>query len=208
MNPQFFITDSTAGEKQEKQTSVCLSVKLFYQFKADVTPVYRKCISDVEVSIVSLIKRQVIHLTWRLLDQCSTCSRLIPLNKMAVLIRIGGSPSGWIKDREKGCPSVFESLRYWEAVWAGDASSMLLSVDRIFLGGGVRKIGGLEAEKEGGCATFSQSRRVIEPRFRWAVFKVMVNRGLEGKYRSATQAWEGKSLWQIYRRGCAGSLEI
>lgn len=139
---------------------MCLSVKLFYQFKADVTPVYRKCISDVEVSIVSLIKRQVIHLTWRLLDQCSTCSRLIPLNKMAVLIRIGGSPSGWIKDREKGCPPVFESLRYWEAVWAGDASSTLLSVDRIFWGGWEKS--GVWKQREKGAVRLSVSQSVME----------------------------------------------
>lgn len=74
---------------------MCFAAKLFYQFKADGAGAYRKCISDVDVSIVSLIKSQVIHLTWRLLDQCSTCSGLIPLNEMAVLIRIGGgSPSG------------------------------------------------------------------------------------------------------------------
>lgn len=158
MNPQF-LTLPTEGSKRRGTPLCARAWSYFYQFKADVTPVYRKCISDVEVSIVSLIKRQVIHLTWRLLDQCSTCSRLIPLNKTAVLIRIGGSPSGWIKDREEGCPAVFESLRYWEAVWAGDASSTLLLVDRILLGrgGGLEKIGGLQAEKEGGCATFSQS---------------------------------------------------
>lgn len=167
MNPHFFFFFyhwlHRRRKAKERQTSVCLSVKLFYQFKADVTPVYRKCISDVVVSIVSLIKRQVIHLTWRLLDQCGTCCRLIPLNKMAVLIRIGGSPSGWIKDGEKGCPAVFESLRYWEAVWAGDASSTLLSVDRIFFGGGGswKKSGVWKQQKEGGCVTFSQSRRVI-----------------------------------------------
>lgn len=69
-------------------------MKLFYQVKADAAEAYRDCIADVDMSIVSLIKSQVIHLTWRLLDQCGTCSRLIPLNKMAVLIHIGGSPSG------------------------------------------------------------------------------------------------------------------
>ena len=67
---------------------MCLTVKLFYQFKADAAAAYRNCISDVDVSILSFIKSQVIHLTWRLLDQRSTCSGLIPLNKMAVLIRI------------------------------------------------------------------------------------------------------------------------
>lgn len=44
---------------------MCFTVKLFYQFKADVDAAYRNCICDVDVSIVSLIKRQVIHLTWR-----------------------------------------------------------------------------------------------------------------------------------------------
>lgn len=54
------------------------AVKLFYQFKAGATYAYGSCISDADVSIVSLIRRQVIHLTWRLLDQRSTCSRQIP----------------------------------------------------------------------------------------------------------------------------------
>lgn len=118
---------------KERHTWMCPTVKLCYQFKADVASARRNSISDVDVSIVSLIKSQVIHLTGRLLDQCSTCSGLIPLNKMSVLIRIGGSPSGRSKDRElwsheKGCLTLFESQRYWEAVWAGDASSPLIWV--------------------------------------------------------------------------------
>lgn len=90
---------------------MCVTVKLFYQFKADAAAAHRNCISDVDVSIVSLIKSQVIHLTWRLLDQQSTCFGLIPLNKMAVLIRIGrGSPSGWSKDRERCLPEILRGF--------------------------------------------------------------------------------------------------
>lgn len=48
-----------------------------------------------------IINRQVIHLMWRLLDQCSTCSRLLPMNEIALSISIGrGSPSDWSKDRK------------------------------------------------------------------------------------------------------------
>lgn len=69
------------------------AVKLCYQVKADVSAAYWKHTFDVDVSIVPVIKSQVIHLTWRLLDQCRPGSRLIPVNKMAVLIcERGGGP--------------------------------------------------------------------------------------------------------------------
>jgi len=67
---------------------MCFGAKLFYQFKADAAATYWNGSCDVDVSIVSMIKSQVIHLTWRLLDQCSTGFRQIPVNKMAVLIHI------------------------------------------------------------------------------------------------------------------------
>lgn len=121
--------------KQKKGSLKCSWLwNSFYQSKADAGAAYKNCISDVNVSIVSLIKSQVIHLTWRLLDQCSTCSGLIPAYKMAVLIRIGGgSPSGWSKDRER-CGREKGCLGYWEAVGAGAASSSLMLVEELGFG--------------------------------------------------------------------------
>lgn len=135
-------------------------MNLFYQFKADASGAYRNCISDVNVSIVSLIKSQVIHLTWRLLDQCSTCSGLIPMNKTTVNpyrkrqvlqaeARTGSRKAAW------RCLKAWDIEKLSEA--GGDSPHAVVLV--FFFS--FEELRFLAEEEKGGCVALSQSHRVI-----------------------------------------------
>lgn len=62
-DPHFILDSFPEKNKREANLNV-LHCETFYQFKAGAAFAHRNCISDVEVSIVSLIKSQVIHQTW------------------------------------------------------------------------------------------------------------------------------------------------